>query len=78
MISTPKLRPADADVVHEFTNGKLAMSREKPADPASTMPFPSRMKEKDRVALALYAAAAVAILAMMLSLLNLWRLHGPM
>jgi pSer/pThr/pTyr-binding forkhead associated (FHA) protein len=55
-----------------------AETSEKPADFANASPFPNRMKEKDTVALAVYAAAGVAILAMLLSLLNLLRLHAPM
>lgn len=55
-----------------------AETSEKPADFANASPFPNRTKEKDTVSLAVYAAAAVAILAMVLSLLNLLRLHGPM
>lgn len=55
-----------------------AVTSEKPADFANASPFPNRTKEKDTAALAVYAAGAVAILAMVLSLLNLLRLHGPM
>lgn len=50
----------------------------KPADFANASPFPNRKKEKDTVALAVYAAGAIAILAMLLSLLNLLRLQAPM
>ena len=55
-----------------------AETSEKPADFANASPFPNRKKEKDTVALAVFAAGAVAILAMVLSLLNLLRLHGPL
>ena len=55
-----------------------AETSEKPADFANASPFPNRIKEKDTVGMAIYAAGFIAILAMLLSLLNLLRLHGPM
>lgn len=55
-----------------------AETSERPADFANASPFPHRTKEKDSIALAVYGAAAVAILTMVLSPLNLLRLHGPM
>ncbi len=55
-----------------------AETSEKPADFANASPFPDRIKEKDTAGLAVYAAGFVAILAMVVSLLNLLRLHGPM
>ena len=50
----------------------------KPADFANASPFPNRTAETDQVARAVYGAAAAAVLALVLSLLNLLRLHGPM
>ena len=50
----------------------------KPADFANASPFPNRKKEKDTNALMVMAAGAVAIVAMILSLLNLLRMHGPL
>ena len=55
-----------------------AETSEKPADFANASPFASRTKEKDPLATACYAAAAVAIVAFLLSMLNLLRLHAPM
>ena len=54
-----------------------AETSEKPADFANASPFPNRKKEKDSNAVMVMAAGAVAILAMLLSLLNLLRMHGP-
>ena len=54
-----------------------AETSEKPADFANASPFPNRKKEKDSTAVMVMAAGAVAILAMLLSLLNLLRMHGP-
>ncbi len=51
---------------------------EKPADFANASPFPDRKKERDPMATALYAAAGLAVLALILSLLNLLRLQGPL
>ena len=55
-----------------------AETSEKPADFANASPFPNRMKEKDTVGMAVYAAGFGAILVMLLSLLNLLRVHGPL
>ncbi len=55
-----------------------AETSEKPADFANASPFPNRKKEKDPVGMAVLAAGAVAILAMLLSLLNLLRMQGPL
>jgi pSer/pThr/pTyr-binding forkhead associated (FHA) protein len=49
----------------------------KPADFANASPFPNRKKETDNLGRAIFAAAAIAILSLLLSLLNLLRLHGP-
>ena len=54
-----------------------AETSEKPADFANASPFPNRKKEKDTVARRSVAAGAIAIVAMLLSLLNLLRMHGP-
>jgi len=49
----------------------------KPADFANASPFPHRKKDKDTVATAVLAAAAVAIVAFLLSMLGLLQIHGP-
>ena len=50
---------------------------EKPADFANASPFPNRKKEKDALGIAVLAAAAVAILAFLLSMLCLLQIHAP-
>ncbi len=55
-----------------------AATSEKPSDFTNASPFPNRKKEKDTVGLAVMAAGAFAILAMLLSLVNLLRLHAPL
>ena len=54
-----------------------AETSEKPADFANASPFPNRKKEKDTVATAVLAAAAVAVLAFLLSMLGLLQIHAP-
>lgn len=54
-----------------------AETSEKPADFANASPFPSRQKEKDTVATAVLAAAAVAVIAFLVSMLGLLQIHGP-
>ena len=49
----------------------------KPADFANASPFPNRQKEKDPAATAILAAAAVAILAFLISMLGLLQIHAP-
>ena len=49
---------------------------EKPADFANASPFPDRKKEKDTVATAVLAAAAIAVLAFLLSMLGLLQIHA--
>ncbi len=49
----------------------------KPADFANASPFPNRQKEKDPTATAILAAAAVAILAFLISMLGLLQIHAP-
>ncbi len=49
----------------------------RPADFANASPFPKRNKEKDPVRKALFAAAAVAILALLGSLLSLAQMRPP-
>lgn len=53
-----------------------AMS-EKPTDFTNASPFPNRAKEKDTTAKTILAAAALAILAFIVSLLGLLQIHGP-
>lgn len=55
-----------------------AETSEKPADFANASPFPNRQKEKDSMAAAILAAAALAILAFLASMLSLLQIHGPM
>ncbi len=55
-----------------------AETSEKPADFGNASPFPNRKKEKDTVGTAVFAAAAIAIVIFLLSMLNLLRLHGPL
>lgn len=50
---------------------------ERPADFTNASPFPNRVKAKDAVATAVLAAAALAILAFLVSLLGLFQIHGP-
>ena len=54
-----------------------AETSEKPADFANASPFPNRQKEKNTIATAILAAAAVAILAFLISMLGLLQIHGP-
>ena len=54
-----------------------AETSEKPADFANASPFPNRKKEKDTIGTAVLAAAGVAILAFLLSMLGLLQIHGP-
>lgn len=63
-----------ADVIEARPVG---MSK-KPADFANASPFSSRTEENDPVATACYAAAAVAIVALLPRVLNLLRLHAPL
>ena len=54
-----------------------AETSEKPADFTNASPFPNRQKAKDPVATAVIAAAAIAILAFLVSLLGLLQIQGP-
>ncbi|MBA3609680.1 MAG: FHA domain-containing protein [Verrucomicrobiota bacterium] len=54
-----------------------AETSEKPADFANASPFPNRQKEKDQMATAILAAAGVAILALLISMLGLLQIHAP-
>jgi pSer/pThr/pTyr-binding forkhead associated (FHA) protein len=54
-----------------------AETSEKPADFANASPFPNRQQEKNTIATAILAAAAVAILAFLISMLGLLQIHGP-
>ncbi len=49
----------------------------RPADFANASPFPKRTNEKDPVRMALFAAAAIAILALLGSLLALAQMRPP-
>lgn len=54
-----------------------AETSEKPTDFANASPFPNRKTEKDKMATGILAAAAVAVLAFLLSMLSLLQIHGP-
>ena len=54
-----------------------AETSEKPADFANASPFPNRQKAKDSTATAILGAAAVALLAFLISMLGLLQIHGP-
>lgn len=54
-----------------------AATSEKPADFANASPFPERQKAKDPTATAILAAAALAVLAFLISMLGLLQIHGP-
>jgi len=58
-------------------DARPAETSEKPADFANASPFPNRQKQKDTVATAILAAAALAILAFLVSMLGLLQIHGP-
>ena len=68
---------ATAQRLHQSLEARPAEISAKPADFANASPFPNRKKETDNLGRAIFAAAAFAILALLLSLLNLLRLHGP-
>ena len=55
-----------------------AETSEKPADFANASPFPNRREEKDTIATAILAAAALAIVAFLVSMLGLLQIHGPL
>ncbi|MEO8045142.1 MAG: FHA domain-containing protein [Spartobacteria bacterium] len=54
-----------------------AETSEKPADFTNASPFPNRQKEKDKTATAILAAAGIAVLAFLLSMLGLLQIHAP-
>jgi hypothetical protein len=54
-----------------------AETSEKPADFVNASPFPNRQEEKDAVATAILAAAALAVVAFLVSMLGLLQIHGP-
>jgi predicted component of type VI protein secretion system len=56
----------------------LAETSERPADFTNASPFPNRRTEKDPAATAILAAAALAILAFLVSMLGLFQIHGPL
>ena len=58
-------------------DARPAETSEKPADFANASPFPNRQKKKDPVATAILAAAALAIVAFLVSMLGLLQIHGP-
>ena len=62
----------------EEVEAKPAEVSARPADFANASPFPKRKTEKDPVRTALFAAAAVAILAFIGSMVALAQMHAPM
>ncbi len=50
----------------------------RPVDFENASPFPKRSSQKDRARLALYAAAAIAILLFLASMLALAQMHSPL
>lgn len=56
----------------------LAETSERPADFTNASPFPNRRTEKDPTATVILAAAALAILAFLVSMLGLFQIHGPL
>ena len=54
-----------------------AETSDKPADFTNASPFPNRQTQNDRVAIAILAAAALAVIAFLLSMLGLLQIHGP-
>ena len=54
-----------------------AQISEKPADFANASPFPNR-REKDMVATAILAMAALAIVVFLVSMLGLLQIRGPL
>ena len=58
-------------------DARPAETSEKPADFANASPFPNRQKEKNTVATVILTAAAVAILAFLISMLGLFQIHDP-
>jgi hypothetical protein len=53
-----------------------AQTSEKPADFATASPFPNR-REEDMVATVILAVAVLAIVAFLVSMLELLQIHGP-
>ena len=64
--------------VMQDVEGKPAEVSARPPDFANASPFPKRKTEKDPVRTALFAAAAVAILAFIGSMVALAQMHAPM
>lgn len=58
-------------------DARPAETSEKPTDFTNASPFPNRQKEKDTAATAILAAAALAILAFLVSILGLFQIHAP-
>lgn len=63
VLAGPEARPAEVSI--------------RPADFANASPFPKRNKEKDPVRMALFVAAALAIVALLGSLLSLAQMQPP-
>ena len=57
---------------------ELAETSERPADFTNASPFPNRRTENDPAAIAILGAAALAILAFLVSMLGLFQIHGPL
>jgi predicted component of type VI protein secretion system len=67
---------AQAQPEADEIEARPAETSAKPADFANASPFPDRKKEKDTVGTAVLAAAGVAVLLFLLSMLSLLRMHG--
>ena len=65
----------NARAPHELM--RSAEAREQPANLENASPFPNRRKVKDPIATVVLAAAAVAMLAFLISMLGLFQIHGP-
>ena len=69
--------PGEAQPWPEAGEAHPAEMSEKPADFANASPFPDREKEKDTLGTAVFAAAALAILAFFVSMLGLLQMQAP-
>ena len=59
------------------SGARLAATSQKPADFANASPFPDRQKEKDTAAIAVLAAAGLAVIAFLVSMFALLKIHLP-
>ncbi|HSU86720.1 MAG TPA: FHA domain-containing protein [Chthoniobacterales bacterium] len=59
------------------SGARLAETSVKPADFANASPFPNRQKEKDTAAIAVLAVAGLAVIAFLVSMFALLKIHIP-